>query len=233
MEVSVQRVVAEFAKLSKVRFNGVGWLDGTSRSMPMPGTIKQNVHVCRKLKLGLAEEAERDFRPKEVARAENRMHRGVRTERRGKVVVQHPRSGISGALEHSAVFAVRLNDFMKQRHGVDPACKLRELVPNFRGKLVTCVERMRKQIIVIVHVQGDSAPDLLEIAQASGLLCFRFRLGEHGKEERSENRDDRDDYQKLDEGEAPSHYLSLRHNPEQSDAAPIESDLEFIVPSQP
>ena len=57
---------------------------------------------------------------------------------------------------------------------------------------------VRERIVKVagIHVHGE--PPLFAIADAKGFECLSLGLGERGKQERGENRNDRDDDQQFD-----------------------------------
>ena len=53
----------------------------------------------------------------------------------------------------------------------------------------------------IIGIHGTPQPQLLQVAHATDLLCFRLCAGESGQEHRRKNGDDRYDDQELYQGE--------------------------------
>src|ERR1051325_2664752 len=62
--------------------------------------------------------------------------------------------------------------------------------------------RRRISVVVVLQVHLHRQPDLLEVAAAHGATTLFLGAAQRGQQDRRQNRDDRDDDEKLDEGES-------------------------------
>jgi hypothetical protein len=94
---------------------------------------------------------------------------------------------------------------VQHRHLLDSFSKLWELLPYVVRILVRRVQSGWKDVIGIIHVKHDRGADLVQVADALRLASGGFRLRENWKEQASQDRNDRDDDQKFNQGEGSEH----------------------------
>lgn len=197
MEVPEQRVVAVGAELFKVAVAVVVLVHCGFRTMPMPGSVEQDVYARGKLETCLRISSERDFRTEEVATRVGFEHTRRAHEGDVRLIILHLRTVVGRATEDVLVFAVRLEDIVDKRHVRDHRLELRLMAPNAGLVLVDRINRMGEHVVVVRHVELNRPANLFEIADASGLFGRRLCSGKDREENRRKDRDDSDHDQKF------------------------------------
>gem|GEM_PF-5329854 len=120
----------------------------------------------------------------------------------GKTRRRVPVQLVAGAYEDVVVLDVRIHQ--ERPVLVTGSCSSVRGIP----RVVEVGGRVR--VVRILGVERDAERHLLDVAEVLGFLRRVLRLGENGEEDGSENRDDRDDNEKLDQGKCT---LTYGHSP--------------------
>ena len=199
VEIAHKRCVPVSPNEVEIRANVVTFPQSATATVPMSRAIKQDIDFGGKLKTVLREKLERDFGAEKVAGMKRGKQRGRRYKLVGEVVIENLSSRVGRAMKDFFAHGVWEQRVGKFEHERNLGGKGRLSGPNIGIKFIAGINRIRKDVVVISHVEGHGGANLLEIADASGLFGGGFRPGKNGKKDRGKDRDDGNDHQKLDQ----------------------------------